>query len=175
MRGNEKLLLHRDKNPHLSDLPSSGFYQGYLFAKQKLLSRDEKPRLKRVTAVATTKIVSKYRSLHFFPGKENNRNETTYHKNEYVAQFLLFFKKEKASKYFHIFHNPYRIQTTILPVDASGTFDSLCRVLFTIRSFYLCAISLVPVFRLARDPPRNFKLHFQAALLHGIKGNHFFS
>ena len=38
---------------------------------------------------------------------------------------------------------------------ASGTLSSLCRVLFTIRSLYMCAIGLVSIFSLARGTPRN--------------------
>jgi len=39
------------------------------------------------------------------------------------------------------------------PMTASGTFDSLSRVLFTIRSIYLCTIGSVAVSSLGRDAP----------------------
>jgi len=43
---------------------------------------------------------------------------------------------------------------TAEPAAASGTLNPLCRVLFTLRSIYLCAIGPVPVVSLATDTPR---------------------
>jgi len=57
-----------------------------------------------------------------------------------------------------------------LPAAASGTLNSLCRVLCTVRSLYLCAIGLVPVFQPCEGWTSPFKLHFQAALLAGEPG-----
>lgn len=42
---------------------------------------------------------------------------------------------------------------THMPTTASGTLSSLCRVLCTLRSLYLCAIGLTRVFSLTRDTP----------------------
>lgn len=50
---------------------------------------------------------------------------------------------------------------------ASSTFDSLCRVLFTIRSLYLCTIGLAIVFSLDRDTPAIIELQYKEALLIG--------
>lgn len=69
-------------------------------------------------------------------------------------------------------HPPNRIQrwdghSPTLPAPASGTLNSLCRVLFTVRSLYLCAIGLVPVFEPCEGWTSQFKLQFQEDLLAG--------
>lgn len=56
------------------------------------------------------------------------------------------------------------------PAPVSGTLNSLCRVLFTVRSLYLFAIGLVPVFEPCEGWTSPFELHFQAALLAGGTG-----
>jgi hypothetical protein len=50
---------------------------------------------------------------------------------------------------------------------ASGTFDPLCKVLFALRTVYLCAIDHRSIFVLSRDTPRQtwFSLQSQAGLL----------
>lgn len=56
------------------------------------------------------------------------------------------------------------------PSTISGTqFSSLCRVLCTGRSLYLCNIGLASIFDLAGGIPRTFKLHSQEGLLAGRK------
>lgn len=50
---------------------------------------------------------------------------------------------------------------------ASSTFNSLCRVLFTVRSLYLCTIGLAFIFSLNRDTTAMIELQYQEALLVG--------
>jgi hypothetical protein len=62
------------------------------------------------------------------------------------------------------------VRSPFWPAPVSGTLNSLCRVLFTVRSLYLCAIGLVPVFEPCEGWTSPFKLQFQAALLAGERG-----
>jgi len=56
------------------------------------------------------------------------------------------------------------------PAAASGTLNSLCRVLCTVRSLYLYAIGLGPVSGPCEGWTSRFKLQFQEALLAGERG-----
>jgi hypothetical protein len=47
----------------------------------------------------------------------------------------------------------------------SGTFKSLCRVLFSLQSYYFFAIGLTSIFRLVADTRHSFMLQSQATLL----------
>jgi hypothetical protein len=55
--------------------------------------------------------------------------------------------------------------TPLLPVMASGSFNSLPRVLCTLQSLYLCSIGPMSILRLGRDSAPFFKLRGNATLL----------
>lgn len=60
--------------------------------------------------------------------------------------------------------------STRIALTASGTMGSLCRVLFTIRSCYLCTIGFTQVFSLRGVTSPLFKLHSERALLDCTNG-----
>lgn len=61
-----------------------------------------------------------------------------------------------------------RDHMSLWPAIASRTFNSLCRVLFTVRSLYLCTIGPVTVFSLWEDTPP-FRAAVPRCSTHGCK------